>query len=143
MMQIYSTYKKENPDCTISEKVLKSHIRAEKIGLKTGDFDDASSKLSFQPSEMLEKIKAGNPHAKRNLLAQQERIMNSISNKEHESQNGSTPSALIKKSPKPKAQTLIQQADSIDTISENYAQSRQTQEDLMKTSNRSCTAAEV
>jgi hypothetical protein len=56
LLQIYGEYKKEYPDCKISEKVLKAHIRAEKGELKTGDSDDASGKVSLQPSEMLEKI---------------------------------------------------------------------------------------
>jgi hypothetical protein len=111
---------------------LKRHIRTEKLGLKTGDSDDASGKVSLQPSDMLDIIKAGNPHAKRNVLARQELIMSSVlaSNKENAEPVATSPSPS--KKIKTKAQTLSEQASSISKISDRYEESTKAQQALIK-----------
>ena len=96
--------------------------------MKTGTSDDAAGKVSLQPSEVLDLIKAGNPHAKRNLLAKQEQVMaNLVSPNKENAQD-----AQLKKGQKTKAQTLAEQAESISKISENYSESRTSQELLLK-----------
>ena len=107
----------------ISEKVLKQHIRTEKLSLKTGTSDDVSGKVFLQPSEVLDLSNAGNPHAKRNLLAKQKQVMaNFVSpNKENTQFSSDIP---LKKGQKTKAQTLAEQAESISKISVNYSESR-------------------
>ena len=101
---MYSDYKKECPDCTLSEEQLKHHIRTEKSQLQTGDADDKSGKVVLQPVDYFEQVvKKSNGHAKRNILAEQDRIAAAIPVKKPKA---STPVSKPLSGPPTKAQML-------------------------------------
>lgn len=126
-LQIYADYKKEFPGCSLSEEQLKFHIRNEKKDLQTGDADDKLGKIVLQPSDLLEKIKQTDGHAKRNVIAKQENFIAKLDSNSDSGLKSKKPSVQ-----RTKAQMFDQQATSIAALSSNIERMRKSQEELMK-----------
>lgn len=126
-MKIYSEYSATFPECKITEKQLKVHIRNTKKELKTGHSDGDSGKVALQPADFLEKIKRTNAHASRNVLQLREVVVENmnakkqkISSKE-DGDNQDTKKTVVRT----KAQLLGTQVDSVQKISEDLNRTSQ------------------
>lgn len=115
----------------MSEEQLRHHIRNEKQQLQTGDADEKSGKVALQPLEYYEQVvKQSNGHAKRNILAEQDRLATAMA------PSTPKPNAAEKKDIKPaqptKAQMLNTQANSIASLSANYSAIHDIQSELLR-----------
>jgi hypothetical protein len=125
--KIYSEYKQKFPDCCITEKQLKAHIRVTKKELKTGHSDGDSGKVALQPGDFLEKIKQTNSHASRNVLQLRETVVEKLNAKKRKEtpRNADGDPESKKPAVRTKAQMLETQVDSVKKISDDLNRTNQ------------------
>jgi cell division septum initiation protein DivIVA len=114
---------------------LKVHIRQTKSELKTGTADDNSGKAVLQPEEFLDRIKATNSNASRNVLKLREKVASTIVGKKRShnlvDETAAEDKSIKKTLPRSKAQLLEKQVDSIARISEDLNGNNKKREALL------------